>query len=59
MCIFCAYIFYVVLAARATDVLGRRNLLGSICNFVCLSDFLYYIYYLQVPTNVVTFSWTL
>ena len=28
--------FYVVLAARATDVLGRRNLLGSICNFVYL-----------------------
>ena len=67
--------FYVVLAARATDVLGRRNLVGSICNFVYLylaskhvpDEWLLvqlirlplYIYYLQVSTNVVTFSWTL
>ena len=37
MCFFRAYIFYFVVAARATDVLGRRNLLGNICN--CLFVF--------------------
>lgn len=43
--------FYVVLAARATDVLGRRNLLGSVCNFVYL--YLYLLVFYQ--TSFITF----